>query len=347
MSVIIIFNNNYDFFIFTGAIRKAMSEDEMDDDDDPVDCHEDDILDDILHQNYAHHANHAHVAQSEYSFPMTNNSTIVHSTDHLHDRLQGLHVSDHPRTILERDPDHPAAVGGSPKPTVRVRRNSAGDETMLYCDFGDFNTQELISSPIEFEQGRPASSTVANNPENHPADFLAYSTQSESSHHQSVMLPRPIPTAHFNPGGSQNVPSTVPLAPMAVSGASSLNRNDNVLYQNMTFGQRQQLLQPGQVACPPLPLLAGSPLLGPPQLPPKSHIPPPYRPPPTQFIDGPAVLRSYEEEVHFHKGHLTHHGTTPMSSSDGGSHDSHNDSGYCVRLSGVPSPSLSGKVYIY
>ena len=86
---------------------------------------------------------------------------------------------------------------------------------------------------------------------------------------------------------------------------------------------------------------------GPPQLPPKSHIPPPYRPPPTQFIDGPAVLRSYEEEVHFHKGHLTHHGTTPMSSSDGGSHDSHNDSGYCVRLSGVPSPSLSGKVYIY
>ena len=55
------------------------------DDDDPVDGHEDDILDDILHQNYAHHANHAHVAQSEYSFPMTNNSTIVHSTDHLHD----------------------------------------------------------------------------------------------------------------------------------------------------------------------------------------------------------------------------------------------------------------------
>lgn len=134
----------------------------------------------------------------------------------------------------------------------------------------------------------------------------------------------------------------MPSVPLPVSGASI--RNDNVLYQNMTFGQRSQ--QPGQLAAPTLPLLSGSPLLGPPQLPPKSHIPPPYRPPPTQFIDGP-VLRSFEDEHHFHKGHLTqgsltHHGTMAMSSSDGGSHDSHNDSGYCVRGSGGPSPSLSG-----
>ena len=219
---------------------------------------------------------------------------------------------------------------------------------MLYCDFGDFNTQELISSPIEFEQGPANSGTVTANKNHPPADFLAYSTQSESSHHQSVMLPRPIPTAHFNPSGSQNGPpgvggsTTMPSVPLPVSGASI--RNDNVLYQNMTFGQRSQ--QPGQLAAPTLPLLSGSPLLGPPQLPPKSHIPPPYRPPPTQFIDGP-VLRSFEDEHHFHKGHLTqgsltHHGTMAMSSSDGGSHDSHNDSGYCVRGSGGPSPSLSG-----
>ena len=326
---------------FAGAIRKAMSEDEMDDDE--GDCHDDDILDDILHDNAGCHATTCHnqVAQSEYNFPLTN-TTVVRSTDQLHDRLQGLHVSDHPsRTILDSDQT-------SPKPTVRVRRNSAGDETMLYCDFGDFNTQELISSPIEFEQG-PSSSTQFGHqvdtscplpPEDcslrsqqvknqHiPADFLAYSTQSESSHHPSgvmLPLPRPIPqAAHFSPPSQNGVvnPSAV-QAPVPVSGASS--RNDNVLYQNMTFKQ----------APPPL-------LAGPPQLPPKSHIPPPYRPPPTQFIDGP-VLRGTFEEEHFHKGHLAHHGTIgAMSSSDGGSHDSHNDSGYCVRGSGGPSPSLSG-----
>merc|ERR1719189_2518295 len=131
-----------------------MSEDEMDDEE--GDCHDEDcILDDILHDNYVGHASQNAVAQSEYNFPLTN-TTVVRSTDQLHDRLQGLHVSDHPRTILDSDQT-------SPKPTVRVRRNSAGDETMLYCDFGDFNTQELISSPIEFEQGPSNSAQFSGN----------------------------------------------------------------------------------------------------------------------------------------------------------------------------------------
>ena len=61
-----------------------MSEDEMDDE--AIDARDEDILDDILHDNAGN--NHVHVAQSEYNFPLTN-STIVHSTDQLHDRLQG------------------------------------------------------------------------------------------------------------------------------------------------------------------------------------------------------------------------------------------------------------------
>merc|ERR1719350_643208 len=89
-------------------------------------------------------------------------------------------------------------------------------------------------------------------------------------------------------------------------------------------------------------------------LPPKSHIPPPYRPPPHQqnlpplqppFLNGP---RPHFDEEHFSKmglPHPHHHALMggAFSSSDGGSHDSHNDSGYCaVRGSGGPSPSLSG-----
>ena len=89
----------------------------------------------------------------------------------------------------------------------------------------------------------------------------------------------------------------------------SPNNNNTALYQNMDFSK------------------------GPPQLPPKSHIPPPYRPPPTQFFGVHAI------EDPFHKGV---HTMMALSSSDGGSHDSHNDSGYCVRGSGGPSPSLSG-----
>lgn len=231
-----------------------------------MDDNEHDPDNDILEEMLEQHENHHHVAQSEYNFPISSSSIHVHNTDQLQNRLQGLHVSDHPRQQT------------SPKPTVRVRRNSAGDETMLYCDFGDFNTQELISSPIEFEQNK---------------DFLAYSTHSESASNQSL-LPRPIP---FSPTSSST----------------------SVLYQNMTFATNA-------AAC------------GPPQLPPKSNIPPPYRPPPntTPFFGGP---RAFDDDP-FHKGH-SH---LAMSSSDGGSHDSHNDSGYCaVRGSGGPSPSLSGK----
>ena len=87
-----------------------MSEDEMDDEN--VDGHEDDILDDILHDNAGHHS--ATVAQSEYNFPINNNTTIVHSTDHLHDRLQGLHVSDHPRLGEGQG----GGGGGSPSPAT-------------------------------------------------------------------------------------------------------------------------------------------------------------------------------------------------------------------------------------
>ena len=230
-----------------------MSEDEMEDEEE-VDP------DQALLENMLRQAAQNPVVQSEYSFPTS--AISIHNTESLQNRLQGLHVSDHPQCQT------------SPKPTVRVRRNSAGDETMLYCDFGDFNTQELISSPIEFEPGTK--------------DFLAYSTQSESS-----ILPRPIP---FSPGSSSN--------------------GSHVLYQNMNFEKI------------------------PPQLPPKSHIPPPYRPPPTQFFP-PGGPRSFEEDPFNHKGHSN----LAMSSSDGGSHDSHNDSGYCaVRGSGGPSPSLSGKI---
>lgn len=262
-------------------------------DDEDHEHNDNDILEDILdYPNAGNSFQVPHVAQSEYSFPITS-STIVHNAEQLHDRLQGLHVSDHPRQMLQVasgiDPgtsESNSNTNPSPKPTVRVRRNSAGDETMLYCDFGDFNTQELISSPIDFEQGNK--------------DFLAYSTHSESasSHamQQQTVLAKPIP---FNP-------------PRPVS---------NTLYQNMAFTSG---------------VPQGS-LMGPPQLPPKTHIPPPYRPPPAQYLGGPP--RSLEED-HFHK---THHSNIAMAASDGGSHDSHNDSGYCaVRGSGGPSPSLSG-----
>ncbi len=159
---------------------------------------------------------------------------------------------------------------------------------MLYCDFGDFNTQELISSPIEFtsEQRREKSS-----------DFLgAYATSTTTSDTTTI---RPIPITS--------------------------STNDHVLYQNMAFSAV------GNV----------------PQLPPKSHIPPPYRPPPnTTFYPqvGPTQVRNFvvehDDPFQVHKGHSSN---LAMSSSDGGSHDSHNDSGYCaVRGSGGPSPSLSG-----
>ena len=198
----------------SGALRRALSEDEEEEDDE---CAQSAL-------------NFETNVQSEYNF-------VVHNTEELQERLRGLRVSDHPSA-----PD--AAPDTAPKPEVRVRRNSAGDETMVFCDFGDFNTQELISDLDH------ASNTF-----------------------------RPLPQSP-------------------------------VVYQNMVFN-------------PP-----------PPQLPPKAIVPPPYRPPPTQYFS--AAPRPFEESH-------TLLGGGALSSSDGGSHDSHNDSGYCIRGSGGPSPSLSGK----
>ena len=213
----------------SGALRRALSEDEEDED---TEC--------------AQSALNNFETNTEYNF-------VVHNTEELQERLRGLRVSDHPSAPAAGVPeaaDEP--INELTKPEVRVRRNSAGDETMVFCDFGDFNTQELISSDLDGH----ASNTF-----------------------------RPLP---------QSPP---------------------VLYQNMVFNAGIHHL--------------------PPQLPPKL-VPPPYRPPPTSqyFSAGP---RPFEE------GHTLLLGGA-MSSSDGGSHDSHNDSGYCIRGSGGPSPSLSGNI---
>lgn len=222
--------------------------------------------------------------QSEFAF------TTVHNPNLLQERLRGLCVSDHPRAAGQVE----TSSNTPPVPSVRVRRNSAGDETMLFCDFGDFNTQELISSPIQFDHAPTA--VESHTPVG--GDLLAYSTHSESSH--APLLPRPIP---YTP--------TPPLPQQSGGGGG-------VVYQNTPLVQQQQ----------------------PPLLPPKSQIPPPYRPPPPQQWARPHM--AFEEEP-FTKVHTLVGGA--MSSSDGGSHDSHNDSGYCaVRCSGGPSPSLSGNI---
>ena len=251
----------------SGAFRRALSEDENEEND--VGDLDDDFINDDLNDH--------NMAQSEYNFAST---TVVHNTEMLQERLRGLHVSDHPRLLPGGQPGNQSP---KPVPSVRVRRNSAGDETMLFCDFGDFNTQELISSPVDFNPG-PSPSLKLD-------PFLAYSTHSESTSSHTL---RPIP-----------------YSPVSCSSTS------NVLYQNMTFTKAQ--------------------MIPPPQIPPKSQIPPPYRPaPPPQFLRKAPHLT-------FDHDHQTILGA--MSSSDGGSHDSHNDSGYCVRGSGGPSPSLSGKIF--
>ena len=352
----------------SGSFRRALSEDEQDDDPDDHDPADQHVLEDLdlmmsgscgyglgrLHHDPAESGIMPH-AQSEYNFPITScSSTLVPSTDFLQERLRGLHVSDHPRMTNDRAavmPDHPNnensinnSNNDSPKPEVRVRRSSAGDETMLFCDFGDFNTQELISSPVDFESNNNnnrddgvgaggimvSGGSGLNSLEGHAllsTDYLSYSTQSESATSSHTLLQRPIP---YSP------------APQIRASLNQLQPPSNNFYQNMSFGG------PG-------------PLLRPPMLPPKSHIPPPYRPPPHNqqaggpllpgplqppFLNGP---RPHFDEEHFSKmglpSHPHHHALMggAFSSSDGGSHDSHNDSGYCaVRGSGGPSPSLSG-----
>ena len=318
----------------SGSFRRAMSEDEQEDDPDP-DQH---VLED-LDLMYGDHPESGMHAQSEYNFPASSSITLVPSTDFLQERLRGLHVSDHPRMAdrVMLDPNQ-NSNNESPKPEVRVRRSSAGDETMLFCDFGDFNTQELISSPVDFESNNNradgAGVIVAgsggsghsglNSLEGHAllsTDYLSYSTQSESATSSHTLLQRPIP---YSP------------APQIRATLNQQQPPSN-FYQNMSFG-------------PPRP----------PMLPPKSHIPPPYRPPPHQqppplqppFLNGP---RPHFDEEHFSKmgvvpHHHHHHALMggAFSSSDGGSHDSHNDSGYCaVRGSGGPSPSLSGNFKLY
>ena len=96
-------------------------------------------------------------------------------------------------------------------------------------------------------------------------------------------------------------------------------------------------------------------------LPPKHQQPPPYRPappPPSSQLVMPPIA---EDNVYlngdggaaFHIGTAVNGGKffsmppTGTACSSEGSHDSHNDSGYCTRpgggsISGGPSPSLSG-----
>ena len=125
----------------------------------------------------------------------------------------------------------------------------------------------------------------------------------------------------------------------------------------------------------PVPLLPEPPVTGhetPPMLPPKRPCPPPYRSPPASAPSPPQTrpfaMPPIEEDVYMSQEPLsissttiapsfnsppplfslpTPHLTAGASSSDGGgSHDSHNDSGYCMSAgrfgSGGPSPSLSG-----
>ncbi len=341
----------------SGNFRRALSEDEMEDEDQDLDHDGDDSGSVKAHDGLGVHGVHgghelgrdlleATTVQSEFGFPIGGHHhhfTTVNNSSNLEDRLRGLSVSDHPRSnnndnnlnlyqntseMANLESMTSAASMARPVPSVRVRRNSAGDETMLFCDFGDFNTQELISSPVDHatdefqglltDPGSPPISFTNSAGGGNP-DVLSYSTMSESQsfHSNGSLLPRPIP---YTPTSS-------------MGGAPPISE-----------------LGPASNRIPPL-------------LPPKSTIPPPYRPPPQQLHifhqsgvppslgprpqthTGPLFVDDDPfSHAHHHKGH-TLVGGGALSSSDGGSHDSHNDSGYCaVRGSGGPSPSLSGKI---
>eukprot|EP00094_Tigriopus_californicus_P012733 TCALIF_12309-PA protein Name:"Similar to Ankrd6 Ankyrin repeat domain-containing protein 6 (Mus musculus)" AED:0.03 eAED:0.03 QI:0/0.75/0.77/0.88/0.87/1/9/51/721 len=219
--------------------------------------------------------------------------------------LQELRVSDHPHDNY-------------PGPPIRVRRNSAGDETNMFYDFGDFNVKELSnhnhSQPGHYPGLQPQAS---------PGDIISYSTNSEST---VVSNLKPWPRQH-----PKGLPST---------------ESSNVIYQNFN---------PPRSLKAQLPIPPPKPTKLPPMLPPKHQMPPPYRPPPFQYnahlFKGTGgggnglFLPSIGEDHFLGSTHPLVLGSLTKTTSDGGSHDSHNDSGYCTRPGGNssgPSPSLSG-----
>ncbi len=206
------------------------------------------------------------------------------------------------------------------------------------------------------------------------ADVISYSTNSESQSYQGsssaaespMMVNYPPPQKPHSWGRSNGGPPPVPPIKPALKDTSS------VIYQNFSLppGQQQHHLQR------PIPI-APSPGVaqqqrgfnpasfnqqhGAPPLLPKLHHPPPYRPPPPTAT----AASSLRPQPHpHHLGGLVPPLDLPLqgqhppllgfgktTSDGGGSHDSHNDSGYCPRVgggSGGPSPSLSGMyVWVY
>ena len=302
-----------------------------------------------------------------------------------------LRVSDHPHN----PPTHyessnlPGQDSLSLNPGgIRVRRNSAGDETTLFCDFGDFNARELNlpnPDPIHLNPGNSGSGLYENQSNlngYYPGggrsaapggDALAYSTNSESqSYHDggsSVTSSSNHGLSNSQLSSSHGLPQLGPAAtssskwmsvpPPATSSpqhqskdsnsrsGSSLNQRPPL--QSSSSGGIYQNFSPspaGSVMGPPL-VQRPIPVQMPP-LPPKQQLPPPYRPPPPQ-LNGLPNPRGYlmppieENNAFLGHGPPIYLGAS-KTISDGGSHDSHNDSGYCARPggSGGPSPSLSG-----
>jgi len=258
---------------------------------------------------------------------------------------EDLMVSDHPR----RDHGQPDDFQRG----MRVRRNSAGDENQMFCDFGDFYAKEILVGPPS-DSVDPTSLNLVHVPPNdlsqmpsvqslrvqqynggghlvppphqHSAgssnsaginDVLSYSTNSEShSYHSGA------PSPHFQVPVAlrQHAPPVPPIKPAL--------RDTSAIYQN--FGLAMQNIQR------PVPLtLSGMP---PPLLPPKHSVPPPYRPPPPQQMP----MRMGAHAMTDQAGHMAAPpllGFTKTTSDGGNSHDSHNDSGYCQRIGGSGGPS--------
>lgn len=199
--------------------------------------------------------------------------------------------------------------------TVRVRRSSAGDEATLICDFGDFKTQELITTTStsadnnNYSPGPPSSlSSFHRNGGRVGQDVLNYSTNSESyqgnnssaassmqgSHHPYVARSGQIPDHSVlhrlnSEPGSSSPPSGIYqnyMNPSSGRGAPPLMPRPvkpfapalfSSLHPSLSQNHHQQVYQNQ----PPMFRIPSKPS-PPPRVPPKQHMPPPYRPPPGQ-----------------------------------------------------------------
>ena len=198
------------------------------------------------------------------------------------------------------------------------------------------------------------------------AEVISYSTNSEVNTVSSASgsSSRTGLHSHNSLPGLRQWPVPQPM----LLGNRQQQQRSETIYQNFNHIQRPIPLQPskGQLPVPP-PKPQGylqqqhsqSELQGaqqqPPPLLPKQHIPPPYRPPPFQHqynfhqqaSRAPAGMPAIGEDTFLAPGQhpLVLGSLTKTTSDGGGSHDSHNDSGYCTRPGGAssgPSPSLSG-----